>query len=80
MSRDSKWHKMSEWICEVLAYTAMASYEQPITAGDGLRRVLSLIASGIMLERGLQDPQNPETNIFDYLTKQELDLYFVESG
>ena len=62
---------MSEWICEVLSYAAMASYDQPITAGDGLKRVFSVLSSGVALT-GIKDPTNETQNIFESFTKQEL--------
>ena len=62
---------MSEWICEVLSYAAMASYDQPITAGDGLKRVFSVLSSGVAIN-GIKDPTNENKNIFESFTKQEL--------
>lgn len=62
---------MSEWICEVLSYAAMASYDQPITAGDGLKRVFSVLSSGVAIN-GIKDPTNEDKNIFESFTKQEL--------
>merc|ERR1711970_170247 len=61
---------MTEWICEVLAYAAMASYDQPITAGDGLKRVFSVLSSGMALN-GIKDPTDKTKNIFESFTKQE---------
>ena len=62
---------MSEWICEVLSYASMASYDQPITAGDGLKRVFSVLSSGVAIN-GIKDPTNENKNIFESFTKQEL--------
>ena len=61
---------MSEWICEVLSYAAMASYDQPITAGDGLKRVFSVLASGLAIS-GIKDPTDENKNIFESFTKQD---------
>jgi len=48
----------------------MASYDQPITAGDGLKRVFSVLSSGVAIN-GIKDPTNEDKNIFESFTKQE---------
>ena len=55
----------------MLSYAAMASYDQPITAGDGLKRVFSVLSSGVAIN-GIKDPTNEDKNIFESFTKQEL--------
>ena len=69
MASDPAWCGLGDWQCEVLAFAAMASYEQPMTAGDGLQRVLSVIASGL-IERGMADPTDQAKDVFAYLTRQ----------
>ena len=61
---------MTDWLCEILAYLAMASYDHPITAGDGLKRVFSLLASGI-LWRKVADPTDDKIDIFAHFTPQD---------
>lgn len=69
MASDPAWCGLVDWHCEVLAYAAMASYEQPMTAGDGLKRVLSVIASGL-IQRGMADPTDQTKDVFACLTRQ----------
>ena len=61
---------MTDWMCEVLAHSAMVSYDQPITAGDGLKRVFSVLSSGIIYDK-LADPTDKDKDIFERFTPQE---------
>ena len=62
-----------DWQINVLCHKAMESARMPLLPSDGIRRVLSTVAGGILLEGGLgiADPcEKAREDTFASLTQQ----------
>lgn len=72
--RNPTWAPLTQWGLELLVEKSLSSSAQPLSPGEGLRRVLECVSSGILLPNGpgLYDPCEKEpTDVSDILKNQQ---------
>lgn len=72
--RNASWKVLSSWALELICEKVIASAGQPMSPGDGVRRVFEAIASGLLLPGtpGIMDPcEKDPIDAAGQLTSQE---------